>query len=356
MLFAYFMPCDVSSISKMGDMDMRVVMLVVMTIVLAVPSIVVAQEDDTGTICLAAFDDANGDGLFNPVDEDYIAGVEVTLRRQGRLVTSYFSGAESNCLTDLEAGLYIFEFNTPFGQQPTTSTTGTLSLDAGARLRAEFGTTSLADECTPDTLSAEIKNLAGDIASASTYEDINTFATSIELLILEFRSTCNPTPIITTEVEPVATAEVEPVATAEAEPVVTAEVEPVTTPEVDFIFEVDDTIDIYEGYTSRAQTCFILADVSRSSTDSLSIILSGERQDDVIVDIFRPESIEHEPVQSQRVNTFVDTGNVYILQTYSSRAWALGTYRLRIELGLITRTFDFELTQQGDTDIFVHCD
>lgn len=118
----------------------------------------------------------------------------------------------------------------------------------------------------------------------------------------------------------------------------------------------DKTINIYESHTDTELDCVILADVQRASSTDISIIISGNGMDEVVVDIFRPNNSTPEPVWRQLTKTFVDTGDVYYDQVYLSSYWPRGTYQLSLERYGIEKVFGFDLNQTGNTNIFVYCD
>lgn len=118
----------------------------------------------------------------------------------------------------------------------------------------------------------------------------------------------------------------------------------------------DEVIDIYESHIDRTLNCGMTAVVSRSTSDNLDFAISGEAMDEVTVDIYRPNRTEPEPVYRQLDKTFIDTGDSYIHQIYSSSNWALGTYRLRLVRDNNSRIYEFELEEEGETTIFVYCE
>ncbi|MAU12201.1 MAG: hypothetical protein CL607_20435 [Anaerolineaceae bacterium] len=118
----------------------------------------------------------------------------------------------------------------------------------------------------------------------------------------------------------------------------------------------DELINIYEGYVDDAMTCGTQATVGRSTSSGIDIAIAGSGRNEVIVDIYRPNTNNPETVWRQYDKTFVDTGDPYIHQVYRSSYWPLGTYQISLERGGIQRLLAFNLQETGETTIYVFCE
>ena len=103
--------------------------------------------------------------------------------------------------------------------------------------------------------------------------------------------------------------------------------------------------------------CVVVPDLSRSSSMDINVILTGDRQNDVQVDIYRPENDKPLPVNRQLDKTFIDTGGSYILQTYHWNTWwPTGVYTVDVKLGSQFEKIAWNVTERADYNLFVSCD
>jgi hypothetical protein len=118
----------------------------------------------TGTICVSAFDDQNGDGSRNDATEGLQADAAITIFRGGSTVSTYITDGSSEpyCFENLTPDTYQVQIFPPADFQPTTSPSWAVSVAEGARISVGFGTrfssaetavanTTAADESTEDT-------------------------------------------------------------------------------------------------------------------------------------------------------------------------------------------------------------
>lgn len=118
----------------------------------------------------------------------------------------------------------------------------------------------------------------------------------------------------------------------------------------------DAVFDIYEGYFDISLNCSVLATVNRSTTSSVRFAITGDSMNDVTIDIFRPSTTNAEPVWRQFVKSFIDTGETYLDQVYRSSYWPSGSYQLSLAKDDEIRRYGVELTEPGETIIYVLCD
>jgi LysM repeat protein len=114
----------------------------------------------TGTICVAAFDDVNGDGARDEATEGLQADAAITIFRGGSTVTTHITdgASEPYCFENLEPDTYQVQIFPPADYQPTTSPSWAVSVAEGAQVSVAFGTrfgpqeeTAVADASTGDT-------------------------------------------------------------------------------------------------------------------------------------------------------------------------------------------------------------
>ncbi len=102
--------------------------------------------------------------------------------------------------------------------------------------------------------------------------------------------------------------------------------------------------------------CIIVVDGKRGDRD-LAVVMAGEQQGDVKVDVFRPNENIPLRVQAQLDKTFIDTGDTYIYQYYSWRiGWPNGLYRFEVSLENNTSMLAWQMEEAGDYTIHVYCE
>lgn len=117
----------------------------------------------------------------------------------------------------------------------------------------------------------------------------------------------------------------------------------------------DEIIDLDEWYTDREAGCEVLVESSRGSMDMV-VIIAGDRQDDVVVDLYRPNETRALPVEGQLLKEFIDTKELYIHQYYGwNIGWPFGMYNLEYSIDDLTRRLGFEIEDRGEYLIRVNC-
>jgi len=119
----------------------------------------------------------------------------------------------------------------------------------------------------------------------------------------------------------------------------------------------DDVIKVDEPYLDVPTGCYIVFDMKRGDMD-VHFILSGKKQSDILVDIYRPKETRPLKVEAQLEKTFTDTNEPYIYQYYSYNvSWpSQGRYQLELTFNGKTRTLAWEFGTRGAYNIFVQCD
>ncbi|MCA9899022.1 MAG: LysM peptidoglycan-binding domain-containing protein [Ardenticatenaceae bacterium] len=113
----------------------------------------------TGTICVAAFDDQNADGVRDDATEGLQADAAITIFRGGSTVTTHITdgASEPYCFENLAPDTYQVQIFPPADYQPTTSPSWAVSVAEGAQISVAFGTrfdpqeTAVTDTTTTDT-------------------------------------------------------------------------------------------------------------------------------------------------------------------------------------------------------------
>ncbi|MAU00911.1 MAG: hypothetical protein CL608_27515 [Anaerolineaceae bacterium] len=139
----------------------------------------------TGTICVAAFDDQNGDGSRNDTTENLQADAAITIFRGGSTVTTHITDgvSEPYCFENLEPDTYQVQIFPPADFQPTTSPSWAVSVSEGAQISVSFGTrfdpqetaaadTTAGETAVEDTAAAE----TADEAAAAPVEEGGFFS------------------------------------------------------------------------------------------------------------------------------------------------------------------------------------
>jgi LysM repeat protein len=96
----------------------------------------------TGTICVAAFNDINGDGSRDNTTEALQADAAITIFRGGSTVTTHITDgvSEPYCFENLAPDTYQVQIFPPADYQPTTSPSWAVSVAEGAQISVSFGT------------------------------------------------------------------------------------------------------------------------------------------------------------------------------------------------------------------------
>ena len=139
----------------------------------------------TGTICVAAFDDINGDGTRDEATEGLQADAAITIFRGGSTVTTHITdgASEPYCFENLEPDTYQVQIFPPADYQPTTSPSWAVSVAEGAQVSVAFGTrydpqeTAVADSSAADTASAtDTESTPADSPDATPAEEGGFFS------------------------------------------------------------------------------------------------------------------------------------------------------------------------------------
>jgi hypothetical protein len=118
----------------------------------------------------------------------------------------------------------------------------------------------------------------------------------------------------------------------------------------------DNYVDLYEPYLDVSTGCVLLLSTDRGDND-LDVIITGARLGNVWVDVYRPNEANPMRVDSQYDKTFIDTGDVYILQTYNWRTyWPNGVYQVEVSVGNASSITAFDIKASGSHQVWVMCD
>jgi hypothetical protein len=119
----------------------------------------------------------------------------------------------------------------------------------------------------------------------------------------------------------------------------------------------DDVIKVDEPYLDVPTGCYIVFDMKRGDMN-VNFILSGKKQSDILVDIYRPKETRPLKVEAQLDKTFSDTNDPYIYQYYAYNvSWpSQGRYQLELTFNGKTRKLAWEFKTQGEYNIYVQCD
>jgi len=119
----------------------------------------------------------------------------------------------------------------------------------------------------------------------------------------------------------------------------------------------DDVIKVDKPYLDVPTGCFVVFDMKRGDMD-VNFILSGKKQSDILVDIYRPKEAHPLKVEAQLEKAFSDTNEPYIYQYYAYNvSWpSQGLYQLELTLDGTTRKLAWEFETRGTYNIFIQCD
>jgi hypothetical protein len=111
-----------------------------------------------------------------------------------------------------------------------------------------------------------------------------------------------------------------------------------------------------DPYEDPVTGCLLALNTSRGDSD-FNVLLTGERQDEIWADVYRPGEGTAVTVDAQYDKTFIDTEEPYIHQVYGwGEYWPLGTYQVQITLGDASSMIAFDVATAGEQDLYVLCD
>lgn len=118
----------------------------------------------------------------------------------------------------------------------------------------------------------------------------------------------------------------------------------------------DVHVDLTEGYRDPVTGCTLYLRKNRGNTD-LYFAISGDRYDEVWVDVYRVNDNVPLDVAAQYDKKFIDTEEVYIQQTYYwGTWWPSGVYRVELSLDGETSMIGFDFENGVEHLIYVNCD
>lgn len=118
----------------------------------------------------------------------------------------------------------------------------------------------------------------------------------------------------------------------------------------------DIQVDLNDGYFDPSTGCVVAMRTGRGD-NSIDFAISGEKRDEIWVDIYRPNDSSPVEVNAQYDKTFIDTDEPYIHQTYYWNTWwPTGSYRIELTLANKSTMVGFDITQIGSHTIYVMCE
>lgn len=136
----------------------------------------------TNSICVTAFDDANGDKLYTQGVERMLTNAAVTLTRGGNTVATYVSDgiSEAHCFDNLDPDTYQIQFFPPASYQTTTDGSWVVVVSGGSRVPVSFGAQvqETAAEAVADTAVTAPETTSNDATAAAAPETAVTPETS----------------------------------------------------------------------------------------------------------------------------------------------------------------------------------
>ncbi len=105
------------------------------------PEPAAAPQSEGATLCVAAFVDANGDGVFNQGVDSLLADAALSIARANQtVVTTVTDGIQAEqCFTGLEPDTYQVRFYPPANFRTSTADNWAVALAAGMRVSVSFG-------------------------------------------------------------------------------------------------------------------------------------------------------------------------------------------------------------------------
>jgi hypothetical protein len=118
----------------------------------------------------------------------------------------------------------------------------------------------------------------------------------------------------------------------------------------------DVHVDLNEGYSDPNTGCQLKLRTNRGDAD-LSVAISGDRQGEAWVDVYRPNESAPVTVDAQYDKEFIDTEEPYIHQFYPwGTYWPTGTYQVSVTVGDASSMIAFDINESGEQLLYVNCD
>ena len=103
--------------------------------------------------------------------------------------------------------------------------------------------------------------------------------------------------------------------------------------------------------------CYITTESRRGNEMDIRIILQGPRQDDVTVDLYRPNEENPLRVAGQSLGKFIDSEEIYINQYYRWNQWfPTGIYAIEVKLDGQVYKVAWNVTERTDHLVRFRCD
>ena len=119
----------------------RAFLLLIVALLLILPGVPAVGQAETGSLCVATFADANGNGIRDAA-EGVLAGVNVNLATGGVIIATHIIEPTETqyCFDNLLTGICTVTFTDSPMYRPTTANEGTFALSSGQRLMInDFG-------------------------------------------------------------------------------------------------------------------------------------------------------------------------------------------------------------------------
>lgn len=117
----------------------------------------------------------------------------------------------------------------------------------------------------------------------------------------------------------------------------------------------DAVIETGERYMIESNGCIVVPDAKRGDMD-VNVIITGDRLNDTVVDLYRPNDQYALQVDTQLDKTFIDTGDVYIHQLYRwNVSFPTGLYTIEVTLDDETARIGWNVTERAQYNVYVLC-
>ena len=119
----------------------------------------------------------------------------------------------------------------------------------------------------------------------------------------------------------------------------------------------DAIVETDEPYAIAETNCVVLPDSSRSTDMDINFVIAGERQTDVVVDLYAPTKEEALRVDRQLDKTFIDTGDTYVLQVYRWNQWfPIGIYTIEVTIDGDAYKIAWNVAERAEYNVHVYCE
>ncbi|MCY3947390.1 MAG: SH3 domain-containing protein [Anaerolineaceae bacterium] len=115
-------------------------------------------------------------------------------------------------------------------------------------------------------------------------------------------------------------------------------------------------LELDESHYDPQTGCMVIL-FPESADEDLNLVIQGERHEDVVARVYRPDAERPLAADGRLARTFSESGRPYMLQFYDvEQGWPAGLYRLELELDGQVGEFAWHMEAPRDQSLIILCD